>query len=142
VADNQENTDEAMAGREVGVERSVLGRIDSPRSHSRTRGCFSLARTRASSATRAPPSAADAQMRIVEAQSRSEHGSPVRSTTARTGIEQRHLSQVEVVQRLLDRDEQLARAELKQLREVLTRELRGVRAYLSSCARPSSPISA
>jgi signal transduction histidine kinase len=40
------------------------------------------------------------------------------------------------VQRLLDRDERLARAELKQLREVLTRELRGVRAYLSQLRPP------
>ena len=39
-------------------------------------------------------------------------------------------------QRLLDRDERLARAELRQLREVLTRELQGVRAYLSQLRPP------
>jgi signal transduction histidine kinase len=41
------------------------------------------------------------------------------------------------VQRLLDRDEDQARAELGQLRTVLNRELRGVRAYLSQLRPPA-----
>ena len=75
-------------------------------------------------------------MRIVEAQeaersrlAREVHDGPAQALS-------NAIFQVEVVQRLLDRDERLARAELKQLREVLTRELRGVRAYLSQLRPP------
>jgi two-component system sensor histidine kinase DegS len=75
-------------------------------------------------------------MRIVEAQeaersrlAREIHDGPAQALS-------NAIFQVEVVQRLLDRDEGLARAELKQLREVLTRELRGVRAYLSQLRPP------
>jgi signal transduction histidine kinase len=75
-------------------------------------------------------------MRIVEAQeaertrlAREVHDGPAQALS-------NAIFQVEVVQRLLDRDEKLARAELAQLREVLTRELRGVRAYLSQLRPP------
>ena len=75
-------------------------------------------------------------MRIVEAQeaertrlAREVHDGPAQALS-------NAIFQVEVVQRLLDRDEQLARAELTQLREVLSRELRGVRAYLSQLRPP------
>lgn len=134
---NQSDTDEAMAGREVGVERSVLGRIDLA-SKSLENAWLFLAREDASLVNdpSGPPSAADAQMRIVEAQeqersrlAREVHDGPAQALS-------NAIFQVEVVQRLLDRDEQLARAELKQLREVLTRELRGVRAYLSQLRPP------
>lgn len=136
-ASNQSDTDQAMAGREVGVERSVLGRIDLAAKSLENAWLF-LAREDASlvSDPSGPPSAADAQMRIVEAQeqersrlAREVHDGPAQALS-------NAIFQVEVVQRLLDRDEQLARAELKQLREVLTRELRGVRAYLSQLRPP------
>jgi signal transduction histidine kinase len=134
---NQAETDEAMAGREVGVERSVLGRIDLAAKSLENAWLF-LAREDSSlvSDPSGPPSAADAQMRIVEAQeqertrlAREVHDGPAQALS-------NAIFQVEVVQRLLDRDERLARAELKQLREVLTRELRGVRAYLSQLRPP------
>jgi len=136
-ATNQSETDEAMAGREVGLERSVLGRLDLA-SKSLENAWLFLAREDASlvSDPSGPPSAADAQMRIVEAQeqersrlAREVHDGPAQALS-------NAIFQVEVVQRLLDRDERLARAELKQLREVLTRELRGVRAYLSQLRPP------
>ena len=76
-------------------------------------------------------------MRIVEAQeaertrlAREVHDGPAQALS-------NAIFQVEVVQRLLDRDEQLARAELAQLRDVLSRELRGVRAYLSQLRPPA-----
>lgn len=134
---NQSETDEAMAGREVGQERSVLNRIDLAAKSLENAWLF-LAREDASLVNdpSGPPSAADAQMRIVEAQeqertrlAREVHDGPAQALS-------NAIFQVEVVQRLLDRDERLARAELKQLREVLTRELRGVRAYLSQLRPP------
>jgi len=129
--------DEAMIGREVGLERSVLNRIDLAAKSLENAWLF-LAREDSSLVTdpSGPPSAADAQMRIVEAQeaersrlAREVHDGPAQALS-------NAIFQVEVVQRLLDRDERLARAELKQLREVLTRELRGVRAYLSQLRPP------
>jgi signal transduction histidine kinase len=134
---NQEGTDEAMAGREVGLERSVLGRIDLAAKSLENAWLF-LAREDSSLVTdpSGPPSAADAQMRIVEAQeqertrlAREVHDGPAQALS-------NAIFQVEVVQRLLDLDEQQARQELKQLREVLSRELRGVRAYLSQLRPP------
>jgi two-component system, NarL family, sensor histidine kinase DegS len=129
--------DEALAGRQVGVERSTLGRIDLAVRSLENAWLF-LAREDSSLVgdPGGPPSAADAQMRIVEAQeaersrlAREVHDGPAQALS-------NAIFQVEVVQRLLDRDERLARAELKQLREVLTRELRGVRAYLSQLRPP------
>jgi two-component system sensor histidine kinase DegS len=129
--------DHAMVGREVGLERSVLNRIDLAAKSLENAWLF-LAREDSSlvSDPQGPPSAADAQMRIVEAQeaersrlAREVHDGPAQALS-------NAIFQVEVVQRLLDRDERLARAELKQLREVLTRELRGVRAYLSQLRPP------
>ena len=129
--------DEAMAGREVGVERSVLGRIDLAAKSLENAWLF-LAREDTSlvSDPSGPPSAADAQMRIVEAQeaersrlAREIHDGPAQALS-------NAIFQVEVVQRVLDRDEALARAELQQLGEVLARELRGVRAYLSQLRPP------
>jgi two-component system, NarL family, sensor histidine kinase DegS len=83
-----------------------------------------------------PASAADAQMRIVEAQeaersrlAREIHDGPAQALS-------NAIFQVEVVERLLDRDERLARQELQALRDMLTRELRGVRAYLSQLRPP------
>lgn len=134
---SQRDNDEAIAGREVGVERSVLGRIDLAAKSLENAWLF-LAREDTSlvSDRSGPPSAADAQMRIVEAQeqertrlAREVHDGPAQALS-------NAIFQVEVVQRLLDRDERLARAELRQLREVLTRELRGVRAYLSQLRPP------
>jgi two-component system sensor histidine kinase DegS len=75
-------------------------------------------------------------MRIVEAQeaersrlAREVHDGPAQALS--NGI-----FQVEVVERLLDRDERLARQELKALRDMMTRELRSVRAYLSQLRPP------
>jgi signal transduction histidine kinase len=134
---SQAESDEAMVGKEVGQERSTLGRIDLAVKSLENAWLF-LAREDSTlvSDPQGPPSAADAQMRIVEAQeaertrlAREVHDGPAQALS-------NAIFQVEVVQRLLDRDERLARAELKQLREVLTRELRGVRAYLSQLRPP------
>jgi two-component system sensor histidine kinase DegS len=134
---SQAATDEAVIGREVGQERSTLGRIDLAVKSLENAWLF-LARDDSSLVgdPAGPPSAADAQMRIVEAQeaersrlAREVHDGPAQALS-------NAIFQVEVVQRLLDRDERLARAELRQLREVLTRELRGVRAYLSQLRPP------
>src|SRR5918992_4977066 len=134
----QAANDEAMMGREVGQERATLGRIDLAVRSLENAWLF-LARDDSTLVTdpSGPPSAADAQMRIVEAQeaertrlAREVHDGPAQALS-------NAIFQVEVVQRLLDRDEQLARAELTQLREVLSRELRGVRAYLSQLRPPA-----
>ncbi len=134
---SQAATDELVVGKEVGQERSTLGRIDLAVRSLENAWLF-LARedTTLVSDPAGPPSAADAQMRIVEAQeaersrlAREVHDGPAQALS-------NAIFQVEVVQRLLDRDERLARAELRQLREVLTRELRGVRAYLSQLRPP------
>jgi two-component system sensor histidine kinase DegS len=127
----------AVTGHDVGQERGVLNRIDLAAKSLENAWLF-LAREDSSlvSDPSGPPSAADAQMRIVEAQeqertrlAREVHDGPAQALS-------NAIFQVEVVQRLLDRDEQLARAELQQLRDVLTRELRGVRAYLSQLRPP------
>jgi two-component system sensor histidine kinase DegS len=130
-------TDELVVGREVGQERLTLGRIDLAVKSLENAWLF-LAREDSSLVDDAsgPPTGADAQMRIVEAQesertrlAREIHDGPAQALS-------NAIFQVEVVQRLLDRDEALARQELVQLREVLTRELRGVRAYLSQLRPP------
>jgi two-component system, NarL family, sensor histidine kinase DegS len=135
---SQIDSDEAMIGREVNLERSTLSRIDLAVKSLENAWLF-LAREDTSlvSDPSGPPSAADAQMRIVEAQeaertrlAREVHDGPAQALS-------NAIFQVEVVQRLLDRDEQAARAELAQLREVLSRELRGVRAYLSQLRPPA-----
>ncbi len=133
----QDTTDETMMGRAVGQERSTLDRIDLA-ARSLENAWLFLAREDSSLVMdpSVAPSAADAQMRIVEAQegersrlAREIHDGPAQALA-------NAIFQVEVVQRLLDRDERLARDELQQLREVLTRELRGVRAYLSQLRPP------
>lgn len=136
-ASSQSDNDEAMIGREVGLERSTLNRIDLAVRSLENAWLF-LAREDTSlvSDPSGPPSAADAQMRIVEAQeaertrlAREVHDGPAQALA-------NAIFQLELVQRLLDRDEQQARAELDQLRTLLTRELRGVRAYLSQLRPP------
>jgi two-component system sensor histidine kinase DegS len=133
----QAANDEAMVGREIGQERSTLDRIDLAVKSLENAWLF-LAREDTSLVgdLSSPPSAADAQMRIVEAQeaertrlAREVHDGPAQALA-------NAIFQVELVQRLLDRDEQAAREELRQLRDVLTRELRGVRAYLSQLRPP------
>ena len=128
---------EAMIGREVNQERSTLGRIDLAVRSLENAWLF-LAREDTSLVTdpSGPASAADAQMRIVEAEeaersrlAREVHDGPAQALS-------NAIFQVEVVQRLLDRDEAAAREELQQLRDVLTRELKGVRAYLSQLRPP------
>jgi two-component system sensor histidine kinase DegS len=128
---------EAMAGREVNQERSTLGRIELAVKSLENAWLF-LAREDTSlvSDPTNPHSAADAQMRVVEAQeaersrlAREVHDGPAQALS-------NAIFQVEVVQRLLDRDEAAARVELQQLRDVLTRELKGVRAYLSQLRPP------
>jgi two-component system sensor histidine kinase DegS len=129
--------DEALAGREVGVERATLARIELAIKSLENAWLF-LAREDDSLVMdpSGPASAADAQMRVIEAQeaersrlAREVHDGPAQALA--NGI-----FQVEVVERLLDRDEALARAELKLLREILNRELRSVRAYLSQLRPP------
>jgi len=133
----QAASQEAMVGREVNQERSTLARIDLAAKSLENAWLF-LAREDTSlvSDPSGPPSAADAQMRIVEAQeaersrlAREVHDGPAQALS-------NAIFQVEVVQRLLDRDEAAARDELQQLRDVLTRELKGVRAYLSQLRPP------
>ncbi len=129
--------DEALAGREVGKERGTLTRIDLAIRSLENAWLFlnsedaSLVMDPAG-----PTSATDVQMRIVEAQeaersrlAREVHDGPAQALA--NGI-----FQVEVVERLLDRDEMLARAELRLLRDILSRELRSVRAYLSQLRPP------
>jgi two-component system sensor histidine kinase DegS len=129
--------DEAVAGREVGHERATLTRIDLAIRSLENAWLF-LNREDDSLVLdpNDPASAADAQMRIVEAQegerarlAREVHDGPAQALS--NGI-----FQVEVVERLLDRDEMLARAELRLLRDILNRELRSVRAYLSQLRPP------
>jgi signal transduction histidine kinase len=137
VPSSQTDNAQAMMGREVNQERSTLGRIDLAVKSLENAWLF-LAREDSSlvSDPSGPPSAADAQMRIVEAQeaersrlAREVHDGPAQALS-------NAIFQVEVVQRLLDRDEAAAREELRQLRDVLTRELKGVRAYLSQLRPP------
>ena len=129
--------DEALAGREVGRERSALTRIDLAIKSLENAWLFlnreddSLVMDPAD-----PASATETQMRIVEAQeaersrlAREVHDGPAQAIA--NGI-----FQVEVVERLLDRDEMLARAELRLLRDILSRELRSVRAFLSQLRPP------
>jgi two-component system sensor histidine kinase DegS len=129
--------EEAMAGREVGDERSRIARIELAIKSLENAWLF-LSSDDDSLVTdpSGPASAADAQMRIIEAQeaersrlAREVHDGPAQALA--NGI-----FQIEVIERLLDRDERLARAELRQLRDMLTRELRGVRAYLSQLRPP------
>jgi two-component system sensor histidine kinase DegS len=129
--------DEALAGREVGKERGTLTRIDLAIRSLENAWLF-LNSEDASLVMdpSGPASATDAQMRIVEAQeaersrlAREVHDGPAQALA--NGI-----FQVEVVERLLDRDEMLARAELRLLRDILNRELRSVRAYLSQLRPP------
>jgi two-component system, NarL family, sensor histidine kinase DegS len=84
----------------------------------------------------APLSLADVQMRIVQAQesersrlAREVHDGPAQALA-------NAIFQAEVVQRAMDRDPHQGREELRQLRELLSRELRGVRAYLSQLRPP------
>ena len=134
---SQAASQQAMVGREVNQERSTLGRIDLAVRSLENAWLF-LAREDTSLVTDSsvPPSAADAQMRIVEAQeaersrlAREVHDGPAQALS-------NAIFQVEVVQRLLDRDEAAARTELQQLRDVLTRELKDVRAYMSQLRPP------
>jgi two-component system sensor histidine kinase DegS len=129
--------DEALAGQEVGTERTTLARIELAIKSLESAWLF-LAREDASLVMdpTGPTSAADAQMRVIEAQeaersrlAREVHDGPAQALA--NGI-----FQVEVVERLLDRDEALARAELRLLRDILNRELRSVRAYLSQLRPP------
>ena len=129
--------DEALAGRDVGIQRATLARIELAIKSLEGAWLF-LAHEDASLVTdpSEPASAADVQMRVIEAQeaersrlAREVHDGPAQALA--NGI-----FQVEVVERLLDRDEALARAELKLLREILNRELRSVRAYLSQLRPP------
>jgi two-component system, NarL family, sensor histidine kinase DegS len=129
--------DEAVASQEVGAERSALARIELAVKSLENAWLF-LAREDNSLVgdLTSPASPADLQMRIVEAQeaersrlAREVHDGPAQALS-------NAIFQVEVVQRLLDRDEAMARAELQGLRNVLTRELRGVRAYLSQLRPP------
>jgi two-component system sensor histidine kinase DegS len=131
------DSDEAMIGREVNQERSTLARIDLAVKSLENAWLF-LAREDTSlvSDPSGPPSAADAQMRIVEAQeaertrlAREIHDGPAQALA-------NAIFQAELVQRLLDRDEVQARTELGQLKSLLSRELRGVRAYLSQLRPP------
>ncbi|NJD29995.1 MAG: sensor histidine kinase [Chloroflexi bacterium] len=129
--------DEAVASQEVGAERSALARVELAVKSLENAWLF-LAREDNSLVgdMTSPTSPVDLQMRIVEAQeaersrlAREVHDGPAQALS-------NAIFQVEVVQRLLDRDEAAARAELSGLREVLTRELRGVRAYLSQLRPP------
>ena len=129
--------EEAMAGREVGLERTALQRLDLALRSLENAWLF-LGREDATLVMdpAGPASAADAQMRIVEAQeaersrlAREVHDGPAQALA-------NAVFQVEIVERTLDRDEALARGELQLLREILTRELRSVRAYLSQLRPP------
>lgn len=129
--------DEAVAADAVGAERASLARLELAIKSLENAWLFldPTDETLVGDPT-GPASAVDAQMRIVEAQeaersrlAREVHDGPAQALS-------NAIFQVEVVERLLDRDERLARAELKALRDVMTRELRAVRAYLSQLRPP------
>ena len=129
--------DEAVAGGQVGADRASLARLDLAIKSLENAWLF-LDPTDETLVhdPSGPASATDAQMRVIEAQeaernrlAREIHDGPAQALS-------NAIFQVEVVERLLDRDERLARHELKGLREMLTRELRGVRAYLSQLRPP------
>jgi two-component system sensor histidine kinase DegS len=134
---HERERDEALATAAVGEERANLSRLDLA-----LQGLESAWLLLAPSDqtlvldASGPASSADVQMRILEAQeaersrlAREVHDGPAQAIS-------NAIFQVEVVERLLDRDERLARQELRALREMLTRELRGVRAYLSQLRPP------
>jgi signal transduction histidine kinase len=136
-AASETRRDEAMAAQTVGTERATLGRIDLALKSLENAWLF-LDPDDASLVMdpEDATSLADVQMRIVEAQeaernrlAREVHDGPAQALS-------NAIFQIEVVDRLLDRDEGLARSELKGLRDMLTRELRGVRAYLSQLRPP------
>jgi two-component system sensor histidine kinase DegS len=129
--------DEAVVGREVGAERAALARIELALRSLENAWLF-LGRHDDTLVQdpEAPPSPIDAQMRVVEAQeaerarlAREVHDGPAQALS-------NAIFQVEVVERMLDRDEALARAELRHLRETLRRELGEVRAYISQLRPP------
>jgi two-component system sensor histidine kinase DegS len=129
--------EEAMAGREVSLQGATLQRLELALRSLENAWLF-LGREDATLVMdpAGPVSAADAQMRIVEAQeaersrlAREVHDGPAQALA-------NAVFQVEIVERTLDRDEALARGELQLLREILTRELRSVRAYLSQLRPP------
>jgi two-component system sensor histidine kinase DegS len=128
---------EALEGREVGAERSALARIELAIRSLESAWLF-LSRNDGSLIVdpESPTSPADAQMRIVEAQeaersrlAREVHDGPAQALA-------NAIFQVEIVERMLDRDEALARAELRLLRESLRRELDETRAYISQLRPP------
>jgi signal transduction histidine kinase len=129
--------DEAVAAREVEAERATLARLElAIRSLENAWLFLDPTDDTLVDDPSSPVSAADAQMRIVEAQeaernrlAREIHDGPAQAMS-------NAMFQIEVVERLLDRDERLAREELRSLREVLARELRGVRAFLSQLRPP------
>jgi two-component system sensor histidine kinase DegS len=129
--------DETVAGREVGAERAALARIELAIRSLENAWLF-LGRDDDTLVQdpEAPVSPVDAQMRLVEAQeaersrlAREVHDGPAQALS-------NAIFQVEVVERMLDRDEALARAELRHLREILRRELVEVRAYISQLRPP------
>jgi two-component system sensor histidine kinase DegS len=129
--------EEIMAGREVSLQRATLQRLDLALRSLENAWLFLGSEDATLVMDPAGPvSAADAQMRIVEAQeaersrlAREVHDGPAQALA-------NAVFQVEIVERTLDRDEALARGELQLLREILTRELRSVRAYLSQLRPP------
>ncbi|HEX5451131.1 MAG TPA: histidine kinase, partial [Candidatus Limnocylindrales bacterium] len=130
--------DEAIASASLGEERSGLDRLDlALRSLEDAWVLLEPSdQTLRAGSPAAGASDTDLQMRILEAQeaergrlAREVHDGPAQALS-------NAIFQVEVVERLLDRDERLARQELASLREILTRELRGVRAYLSQLRPP------
>lgn len=129
--------DEAMASREVGSTKAALARLDLAIRSLENAWLF-LGRDDSSLVADPdrPASAADTQMRIVEAQeaermrlAREVHDGPAQALSNAT-------FQVEVVERSLEFDADLARAELRLLRELLRRELGDVRAFISQLRPP------
>jgi signal transduction histidine kinase len=81
--------------------------------------------------TRQPATSADLQMRLIEAQeaersrlAQEVHDGPAQALS-------NAIFQVEYVERVLDHDLQLARVELRLMRELLRRELAGVRSFIN-----------
>lgn len=129
--------DEALAGRELGATRTAVARVDLAIRSLETAWLF-LGRddTTLVADPDQPASAAEGQMRIVEAQeaerqrlAREVHDGPAQALS-------NAVFQVEVVERSLDLDADLARAELRLLRELLRRELADVRAFISQLRPP------
>ena len=129
--------DETILGRVAGAEQSALARLELTIQSLESAWLF-LGRDDASliGDPSGPRTAADVQMRLVEAQeaerarlAREVHDGPAQALS-------NAVFQVEVVERMLAREPVLAAVELRLLRDLLRRELGDVRAFINQLRPP------